>query len=34
MHIFEKTLCVCAEDLEFELRGYTAVEWLNFLLNP
>jgi len=34
MHIFEKTLCVCAEDIEFELRGYTAVEWLNFLLNP
>ncbi len=34
MHIFEKTLCVCAEDIEFELRGYTAVEWLNFLINP
>lgn len=34
MHLFEKTLSVCAEDIEFELRGYTLVEWLDFLLNP
>ncbi len=34
MHIFEKLLSVNAEDIEFELRGYTAVEWLDFLLNP
>lgn len=34
MHLFEKILSVSAEDIEFELRGYAAVEWLDFLLNP
>lgn len=34
MYLFEKSLSVSAEDTEFELRGYTAVEWLDFLLNP
>lgn len=34
MHLFEKTLSVCAEDFEIELRGYVHVEWLDFLLNP
>jgi len=34
MHLFEKILSVSAEDIEFELRGYVAVEWLDFLLNP
>lgn len=34
MHLFEKFLSVSAEDIEFELRGYTSVEWLDFLLNP
>lgn len=34
MHLFEKFLSVSAEDIEFELRGHTAVEWLDFLLNP
>jgi len=34
MHLFEKILSVSAQDIEFELRGYTAVEWLGFLLNP
>lgn len=34
MHVFEKTLSVCAEDIEFELRGYALVPWSDFLLNP
>jgi hypothetical protein len=34
MHLFEKVLSVSAEDIQFELRGHTPVEWLNFLLNP
>lgn len=34
MHLFEKILSAYAEDIEFELRGYAAVEWLDFLLNP
>ncbi len=34
MHLFEKVLSVSAEDIQFELRGHTAVEWLDFLLNP
>jgi hypothetical protein len=34
MHLFEKILSVCVEDIEFELRGYASVEWSNFLLNP
>lgn len=34
MHLFEKFLSVSAEDIELELRGHTAVEWLDFLLNP
>lgn len=33
-HLFEKFLSVSAEDIEFGLRGCTAVEWLDFLLNP
>jgi len=34
MHLFEKILSVSAEDIKFERRGYIAVEWLDFLLNP
>ncbi|KXB97784.1 MAG: type II restriction endonuclease [Chlorobi bacterium NICIL-2] len=34
MHLFEKFLSVSAEDIKLELRGYTAVEWLDFVLNP
>ncbi|MCK6584970.1 MAG: AccI family restriction endonuclease [Anaerolineales bacterium] len=34
MHLFEKVLNVCVEDIEFEFRGQPSVEWLNFLLNP
>ncbi|MBI3242204.1 MAG: AccI family restriction endonuclease [Chloroflexi bacterium] len=34
MHLFEKALSVCVENIEFELRGYASVEWSNFLLNP
>ncbi|MEN9259058.1 MAG: hypothetical protein Q6L55_10085, partial [Gloeomargarita sp. SRBZ-1_bins_9] len=34
MHLFERFLSVSAEDIEFELRPHTAVEWLDFLLNP
>ncbi|MBE7552363.1 MAG: AccI family restriction endonuclease [Anaerolineales bacterium] len=34
MHPFEKILSVCVENIEFELRGHTSVEWSNFLLNP
>lgn len=34
MSLFDKTLSVCVEDIGFELRGYTFVEWSNFLLNP
>lgn len=34
MHLFEKVLSVCVENIEFELKGYTSVEWSNFLLNP
>jgi len=34
MHLFEKFLSVSAEEIELELRGHTAVEWLDFLLNP
>lgn len=34
MHLVEKFLSVSAEDIELELRGHTAIEWLDFLLNP
>lgn len=34
MPLFEQLLGVRAEDIEVELRGHPAVEWLNFLLNP
>jgi hypothetical protein len=34
MHLFEKALSICVENIEFELRGYASVEWSNFLLNP
>src|SRR3972149_1653826 len=34
MHLFEKVLSVCVENIEFELKGYASVEWSNFLLNP
>ena len=34
MHPFEQVLSVCAEDIEFELRGCTSVVWADFLLNP
>jgi len=31
---FEKELSVAVEDIEFELRGFTAVAWSDFVLNP
>jgi len=34
MHPFENILSVCVEDIEFELKGHSFVEWSNFLLNP
>lgn len=34
MHLFEKALSVCVEDVELELKGCASIEWLNFLLNP
>jgi len=34
MHLFEKILSVCAEDIAIELRGHMPVGWLDFLLNP
>lgn len=34
MRTFEKILSVNPEDIQFELRGYVAVEWSDFLLNP
>ena len=33
-HPFELALLVPAEDIIFELRGYAAVAWADFLLNP
>jgi len=34
MKLFDKALAVCVENVEFELKGQTTVEWLDFLLNP
>lgn len=34
MHLFEHLLSVSVENIEFELRGHTAVEWSDFVLNP
>ncbi len=34
MHPFEEILSVCVENIEFELRSCTSVEWSDFLLNP
>jgi len=34
MHPFEEYLSVCIEDIEFELRGHSHVEWASFILNP
>ncbi len=34
MHPFERALNVCDANIEFELRGYTPVEWATFWLNP
>lgn len=34
MHLFEHVLQVPIEEIEFELRGYTAIPWADFLLNP
>ncbi len=34
MHLFEKLLSVCIENIELELKGLGFVEWSNFLLNP
>ena len=31
---FEERLSVSTEEIEFELRGMTTLEWANFLLNP
>lgn len=33
MHLFEKVLSVCIENIEFEFRN-KFTEWSNFLLNP
>jgi len=34
MHLFEKVLSVCVENIEFEFRNNAFTEWSNFLLNP
>ncbi|MDY6877982.1 MAG: AccI family restriction endonuclease [Chloroflexota bacterium] len=34
LSLFDQVLSVPAEELEFELRGYVAVPWADFLLNP
>ncbi|MEW6718635.1 MAG: AccI family restriction endonuclease [Chloroflexota bacterium] len=34
MYPFEEYLSVCIEDIEFELRCHTHVEWASFVLNP
>jgi hypothetical protein len=34
MHLFERLLSVCVENIELELKGLGFVEWLDFLLNP
>jgi len=34
MHAFEQVLSISSENIEFELRGFTSVEWSNFILNP
>ncbi len=33
-HPFERVLSVSIEDIAFTLRGYTAVSWAEFVLNP
>jgi hypothetical protein len=34
MHPFERILSVCKEDIELELRGFRAISWADFWLNP
>jgi hypothetical protein len=34
MDLFERSLCISAEDLEFLLRGMGRLPWADFLLNP
>ncbi len=34
MHLFEKVLCVCAEDLKLLHNKKYCISWANFLLNP
>jgi hypothetical protein len=34
MHPFENVLSVSAEEIEIELRGQSALQWFDFLLNP
>lgn len=34
MHLFEKILSVCVENIEFEFKNNAYTEWSNFLLNP
>lgn len=34
MHLFEKILSSCEENVEFNLHGHSTLEWLEFLLNP
>lgn len=34
MDLFDKALSVAKEDLEFELRGQSSVQWADFFLNP
>ncbi|HLF91250.1 MAG TPA: AccI family restriction endonuclease [Anaerolineales bacterium] len=34
MYLFEAILSVSLENIEFELRGHTFIEWSSFILNP
>ncbi|MBC7257015.1 MAG: AccI family restriction endonuclease, partial [Chloroflexi bacterium] len=34
MHLFEKLLSACKENIEFELKWCIPIEWSDFLINP
>jgi hypothetical protein len=34
MHCFDLELCVLVEDIEIEFRGFIAIPWASFVLNP
>ncbi|MDT8898328.1 AccI family restriction endonuclease [Thermanaerothrix sp. 4228-RoL] len=34
MHLFEELLSISAEEIEFEFRGFSNLDWLEFVLNP